>query len=136
MNTLLAKFGGLTATEIGPNLKISAREVWRNLAKENYDEETVNLDISFFEALEPLLCNSDLEEIHPEETGDLTEAPILGILGETQTQESGPYGVRHVGYWGGKPRFAPILKRWAYTSYQVKNPLQELINTGEILLIS
>jgi len=39
-------------------------------------------DASLYEILEWLTCNSEYEFVGPEETGDLTSAPLLGIRDE------------------------------------------------------
>jgi len=64
-----------------------------------------------YDALEPLTCNSDLDWINPAESGDLTDAPILGIRDEE-----------------GKP----TDQRWGYMDYQIKDPLEELRKHGQI----
>jgi hypothetical protein len=58
--------------------------------------------------LEPLVCNSELDWIDPTETGDLTEAPMLGIRDEE-----------------GK-----VIERWAYMDYQVRSFLSDLADNG------
>lgn len=83
---------------------------------------------------EHLLCNSELQIVFPENTGDLTDAPMFGIYGEETTEKSGPHGCRHIGFWDGKARYQPILERWAYTSYQILDPWEELAKNGEITL--
>ena len=59
--------------------------------------------------LEPLICNSELDWIDPSETGDLTDAPMLGIRGEDET----------------------VLERWAFMSYQIRSFCDDLLTTGE-----
>jgi hypothetical protein len=67
-----------------------------------------------FDALESLLCNSDLEWIDPSETGDLTDAPILGIRDEN----------------------GAVLARWGYMDYQVRSFLDDLIQDGKAVFVS
>lgn len=83
------------------------------------------------EALESLLANSELQWIDPANTGDLTDAPMLGITGEEQREESGPYGAIHTGGDEHGPRFSPILERWAFMPYALRSFLEDLADTGE-----
>jgi hypothetical protein len=66
------------------------------------------------EAFEPLICNSELDWASPEEFGDLTDAPMLGIHDS-----------------GGK-----LLERWAYMGYQIRCPVEELAETGKVVFTS
>ena len=86
--------------------------------------------------LEPLVCNSELMWINPEDTGDLTDAPMLGILGEVTTENKGPHGAVHVGFWESKPRFQPILQRWAFMDYQVRDPLRDLLEGQQVVFVA
>lgn len=69
-------------------------------------EPEFSSDKFMFEVFEHLVCNSELQWIDPSETGDLTEAPMLGIRDED-----------------GK-----VLERWAYMDYQIKDMVTELMN--------
>jgi len=66
------------------------------------------------EALEGLMVSSDLEWIDASETGDLTDAPMIGIRGESGQVEA----------------------RWAYMEYQVKSFLEDLLEKGKAVLVS
>jgi len=63
------------------------------------------------EILEPLLANSELQWIAPSETGDLTDAPMIGIRNEDDTVHS----------------------RWAFMDYQVRSFIDDLIDKGEAI---
>lgn len=67
------------------------------------------------EAMEPTLANSDLDWIAPEECGDLTDAPILGLR---------------------DAHGDAIDARWGYMNYAVRSFLQDLIETGEAIFTS
>lgn len=101
-----------------------------------YGEPDPN-DSSLDDALEHLIGNSELEWINPADTGDLTDAPMLGILGEPQPSKIGPHGSTLAGCWGNplEAHYYPIQKRWAYMSYEVKDPLEELKEKGRINLV-
>jgi len=124
-------------SEDGSTLTIIAddeeREKLRQMRGE--DPDKFGTTESLTEAIESLLCNSDLNWIDPMDTGDLTDAPMFGILGEETTEGKGPFGSVLVGSYGEKgkppvPWYQPIIGRWAYMDYQIKNPLEELIEHG------
>lgn len=102
------------------------------LAMTLQDEELNIFDIENQET-ETLLANSDLQWINPEDTGDLTDAPMLGITGEDSREESGPYGAIHTGGDEQGPIFAPILERWAFMDYAVRSFLDDLATNGKAL---
>jgi hypothetical protein len=86
------------------------------------------------EVCEHLLANSELHWLSAADTGDLTDAPILGILGsfdEEKTREQvGPHGAVHIGGDEGGAWYAPILERWGYEPYQVRSFLDDLVVSG------
>ena len=91
------------------------------------------------ETLESLLCNSEPDWVNPADTGDLTDAPMLGIRGcdEDETrEESGPYGATHCGGDEGGAWFSPILERWAFMPYAVRSFLDDLADTGRAVFTS
>jgi len=91
------------------------------------------------EQLEHMLCNCELGWINPEDTGDLTDAPILGIVAgsddEIITENKGPHGAIVVGSWDGAMRYAPILERWAYMLYERRTFLEDLLDKGEAVFV-
>ena len=93
---------------------------------ELWELEDIQSDMAMTEFLEPLVANSELQWVSAEDTGDLTDAPMLGICGEESTENKGPHGAVHCGHWDGKNRYHPIVNRWAYMDYQIKSPLQDL----------
>jgi len=101
--------------------------------KEESDNFQSDRDMHDF--LEPLVCNSELQWINPEDTGDLTDAPMLGILGEESTENTGPFGAIQCGFWDGKPRFQPILNRWAFMESALRSPLEDLLEKGEVVFV-
>lgn len=82
------------------------------------------------EVMESLLANSELQWINPADTGDLTDAPMLGILGDEQREESGPYGCVQCGHDEHGPWFQPILERWAFMDYCLRTFLDDLVDGG------
>ena len=93
-------------------LIIKADERERRELKELVEEKGPTISTEG-DALESLTCNSELEWISPEETSDLTSAPMLGIRDES-----------------GK-----VLSRWAFMDYQIKSFLTDLIETGKATFI-
>ncbi len=74
---------------------------------------TLHSDAAMFDAFERTLCNGDLCWIRPEECGDLTDGPILGIYADDSTLTQ------------------PIVaERWGFMDYAVRSPLQDLRDTG------
>jgi hypothetical protein len=75
-------------------------------------------------------------------TDDLTSAPMLGVLGDEMpgpedNQDAMGMGLVKVGCWHHKGRlrqmYQPVLKRWAFMSYQITSPQRELAETGECI---
>ena len=91
-------------------------------------------DKALHDFLEPLIANSELEWISPSDTGDLTDAPMLGILGEegikSHTVFLDNFGLIETGKNGHWTYARPILNRWAYMDYQVRSPLNDLLAIG------
>ncbi len=74
-----------------------------------------------YEALEDLCANSELEWIDPSETGDLTDAPMLGIRDGDVDQPTCE---------------SPVIARWAFMDYQLRSFVDDLIEKGEAIFIS
>ena len=88
--------------------------------------------------IEPIICNSELNWINPADTGDLTDAPMIGITGgdDTMTREcTGPHGAIHGGGDEQGAFYYPILERWAYMSYETRSFCDDLLETGEAVFI-
>jgi hypothetical protein len=106
-----------------------------------------------YEALENLIANSHFDWINPADTGDLTDAPMLGIYGTEFTAPAGksptvawmerfpwkkasPIGFVHAGQSERGSHWMPILERWAFMDYQVKDELETLKETGRLTFIA
>lgn len=89
------------------------------------------------DVFESLVANSELMWINPSDTGDMTEAPMLGILGdETRLAK----GASETGYvlCGGDEHggiYHPIISRWAFMDYQVRSPVRDLADNGLVVFI-
>jgi hypothetical protein len=86
------------------------------------DSRRICGDAAMYDFLEPITCNSELEWICPEETGDLTNAPMLGIR-DCMTDELRENG--------GAP---PVIERWAWMDYQLLGLLEGLKDRGFVIL--
>ena len=98
--------------------------------------EELSADDTMFEFFEKLIGNSELEWVRPEECGDLTEAPMLGIYGPETTTTGG----RHAGNWPAqdgvvRAHYHPVMQRWAWMDYQVRSLLSVLRDTGSAALV-
>jgi hypothetical protein len=94
------------------------------------DQDDRNKEVADW--LEAMLANCELQWVFPEETGDLTNCPMLGILGEATPKKTGPYGCRLCGHWDGKDQYQPILERWGFMNYQMSDPIQELAQNDKV----
>lgn len=104
--------------------------------KKLFDEDDSNFgnDAMMADFLEPLICNSELTWINPADTGDLTDAPILGILGEERPFNQEDSTIPHI--VTGSNMIQPILCRWAFMSYQVRAVLEDLRDKGEAVFVA
>jgi|ERR1051325_8870974 hypothetical protein len=102
-------------------------------------DERFDSDEFMHELLEPLVTNG-FTWLPEGCTGDLTSAPMLGILGEAMpgpddTQDAFGMGLVHVGCWHHQGRlrqmYEPVLRRWAFMSYAVTTPQRGLADTGQ-----
>jgi len=87
-----------------------------------------------YDFFESLIANSELSWIDPIDTGDLTDAPILGILDydESVNSKTGPYGAVDV----GMGEYAPILHRWGFMDYQIRSVLEDLLEKGKVIFVA
>jgi hypothetical protein len=128
------------------------QEEQAELRERRETEDCFGTQLQESETLEPLIANSELTWIDPADTGDLTSAPMLGILGpevpgcETAGLNPQPLGWIFCGqYWGENhtlrgtvpPKwFQPITARWAFMDYQVRSFLTDLADTGKAVFVS
>ena len=91
---------------VTPDEKASLLESWEN-------DPSFNSDAFMYEWFEDLIANSELQWLSAEQTGDLTDAPILGIWDDSEN----------------------VLERWAFMGHQVTSPQLELANQGVVMFI-
>lgn len=115
-------------------LVIAVEPAERKLLRQLLDEDPKAFTSNqvLHDVFEHLVANSELDWVGPEVCADLTDAPILAILGET---EAGPAedgsGYILVGFWDGQPRRQPVLFRWAFMAYAVTSPQEKLLERGQ-----
>lgn len=91
------------------------------------------------ESLEGLIANSELDWIDPADTGDPTDAPILGILGKSfSDSERDGFAASTLYGWHrcGLDSYQPILGRWGYPYYKLRSFLKDLMDTGKATFLS
>ena len=81
-------------------------------AKSNPDFLSEDFERSF---LEPLTCNSELNWIRADETGDMTDAPMLGMREAQKDEEL-------------------VTERWIFTNYERRSILEDLRDNGQAFL--
>lgn len=74
-------------------------------------------DNTRFDIFEEFVCNSEYGWVSPNEIGALTDAPILGLKGE-----SGEFG--------------DVIRAWAYMDYALRSPQDELAEKGRVRFLS
>jgi hypothetical protein len=95
-------------------LKIYDEDERIKLLEEICYTDNAHSDQFLNDVLDHLVSSSELSFVLPEETGDLTEAPMLGIRDEDDK----------------------VLERWGYMSYQVKSLVRQLALDGEVTLVA
>lgn len=104
--------------------------------------DEIHSDRLMCDMLEHITCNSELEWIPEGTTGDLTSAPMLGILGEPEWRDSHRDNDGTILAGADYRRAAkcvsvqPVVERWAFMSYQVRSVLQDLRDCGEAVFVS
>lgn len=119
-------------------LIIRADDTEREMLKELANSQGEFTGDAEWQALESIICNSELDWISPEEIGALTDAPILGIREEARelTPDINPGYVHVVGHWDGKTWYEPVSAAWGFMDYQVRSFVSDLIDTGKAVFVS
>jgi hypothetical protein len=94
-----------------------------------------NTDEFMYDLLEPLICNSELQWIRPEEIGALTDAPILGIRGQERLAKDGERLIdkQVTAQSFGKTFVEDVEKAWAFMDYQIRSVQQDLAENGYVI---
>ena len=128
-------------------LVITVDQQWKAIVLADHaEDEDFDSDDRMRELLETLVCNSELGWVDPADTGDLSDAPMLGMFGEELSVTGGRrpadvyeglcHGFRHVGGTGASSTFEPVLARWAFMDYEVGSVQRHLLQTGRAVFVS
>ena len=120
------------------NLKISIDATEQTELQSAYDADPDKFgsDSTLYAVFESLTCNSEYDWLGPEVCGDMTDAPILAILGEEreakdgETADNGSGNVGTTFYYGKATRLCPVEKRWGFMDYAMRSPLDDLREQG------
>ncbi len=116
----------------------AARLALKEMKEEDFD--SFYSDKAMYEAFEQMICNSELSWIDPSDSGDLTDAPILGILGEEGIKDITVFlenhGLVETGSDGRNTFVRPILERWGFMQYQITSPLDDLLTHGRAVFVA
>lgn len=127
------------------NLKIMIDAETQAQLKANIADADVNTDSDgyMYDVFEHLICNSEFQWIEPVLAGALTDAPMLGVFGDAvgfaDASATNDYSRgRCVGHWNSESGellywYEPVISAYAYMSYQVKSPVQDLTNNGYVI---
>lgn len=91
---------------VGPR-EMRALEQMKEEDQDEFYSHRAEIDV-----LDRLIANSELDWVSPSETGDLTDAPMLGIRGED----------------------GMVIERWAYMKYETRSFLDDLIYGGAVFV--
>jgi len=108
------------------------REELRKL--HDLDPDAFDRDDFMYDMLENLVTNDSFQWIDAGVTGDMTDAPMLAILGDEEPGEPGAgecQGLYQCGRWDDRDQYQPVLYRWAFMNYCVTSPQRDLIEAGE-----
>jgi hypothetical protein len=124
-------------------ITITKKEQRHLNALQRRDEEgrcnpAFNSDDFLYDLLMPMFTDDSFTWLPEGTTGDMTSAPIIGVLGDEMpgppTDKAECSGLYHCGRWevDGELReiYQPVLSRWAFMDYALSSPQQELAETG------
>lgn len=103
------------------------------LQKQKVTNFAFESDNFLYDLLECLFTNDEFTWLPEGTTGDLTSAPMIGVLGEEiygSPSLKERVGFYHVGRDVDEV-FRPVLRRWAFMDYAVTSPQAQLADLGE-----
>lgn len=122
------------------NMVITAPPFTQDILRlRSQEDEYFDSDRALHDLLEGLICNSELQWIDPSDTGDLTDCPILGILGQDCREADLPAGRFVQVVCGGDKQglwVQPVLARWGWMRYAVQSLQRALLEEGKAVLVS
>lgn len=121
-----------TKTDTTLTIYVDEHEQSELLELRRDDPDYFKSDDAMYDFFESFIINSDLVWVFPDDTDDLTEAPMLGELGSETTNPGGLFGDLFAG-WDDKTKFyIPIVNRWAFMDYAVRSVLDDLAENGHV----
>lgn len=84
------------------------------------------------DVFEFMVTDRGFEWVCPDDTGDLTDAPMLGILGDEGPDSVSPFGRIDT----GTTLYTPILWRWGFMDYALVSPQRRLLDDGHVVFVS
>lgn len=106
------------------------------LIKAESEGDSFGTERNMHDLFEPLVCNSELEWVYPEQVGALTDAPLLGIWGEEVDCE-GEDDKRQLSWSDGKTtKVLPVEKVWGFMNYCLTSPQEVLADQGFVVFES
>lgn len=78
--------------------------------------ENICSDLAMHDFFEKFIGNSEFDWVNPADTGDLTDAPMLGTFKEVNEERQ-------------------VVERWAFMDYQVMSVLEALRDSGQAVFI-
>lgn len=103
------------------------------------DEDRFDTDDFMVDLFEPMVCNDCFSWLPEGVTGDLTSAPMLGVLGceERAKRRCGRdwrrlcgSGLYPCGFDGRQQIVQPVLYRYAFMDYALRSPQRDLLEEG------
>ena len=111
-------------------------ETQEYLREEEQNNDDFHSDNFMFDFMEGFIGNNEYVWIAPETCGDLTSAPMLGILSEEEPLPEGA-GQNGSGWVISGPNLGhQVTERWAWMMYQIQSLQGELAQKGKVILVS
>lgn len=125
-----------TFNDTRTQLIVSADEIDRANLREMGQE--IHQDKTMCEFFDPIVCNSELNWIDAANTGDLTSAPMVGILSEPEFKRHNLKTVQdHRNIIASCDTYGlmvcHVTERWAFMDYQARSVLEDLRDKGEVI---
>lgn len=112
-------------------------ETQQYLQREQAEDEKFDTDSYMHDLFDGFIANSEYAWISPATCGDLTDAPILGILSEEQKLPEGVTYDDGSGWLVSGPGLGHrVEERWGWMMYQIQSLQAELAEKGRAVLIS
>lgn len=118
------------------NLQITVdQETQAHLAQLKEEDPNFGSDSMMTDVFESLTCNSEYQWGDASMTGDLTDAPMLMIFGESIPGDPEKDGGRAAGAYPDaagvfRTWIEPVEQRWGFMDYCLRSPQDDLADQG------